>query len=144
MRANVTAAGVLLLTTGVLMLLSSMGLGVMVGAAGLGFLGVATNAADPLALGALGGFGVIGLALVVFATGAGGISVLAGFRAIHGDARMLRAGSLLAVGVSGLCLSTSCASCLSVGWALPLTLGLIALGLAIEMPRENRSRGTRP
>lgn len=143
MQTKIAAAGILLLCSGIFMFLGSAVLGVSVGGAGVGAALVAGNGGDPFALGTLGAFSLIGLVLVICATVAAGIACLAGVRAMNGDPRMLRSGSLLAVGLSGLCLSTSCASCVfSVVWSLPLVFGLIALGLAVEVPRDFHREGT--
>ena len=145
MQTKIAVAGILLLCSGIFMFLGSAVLGMSVGAAGLSAALVAGNGADPFALGTLGAFSVIGLVLVIFATVGAGIACLAGVRAMNGDPRMLRSGSLMAAGISGLCLTTSCASCIfSVVGSLPLVFGLIALGLASEIPRDFDPGGTDP
>ncbi len=140
MRPEVTAAGALLICVGSLLLLCATGQALLSGGAGLAVYTSLTGGADPWIPAALGLYGVVSLGMTVGAMAAAGLAILAGARALNGQTRQLRAASFLAAGVSGLWLATTCVTCMSVTWALPFVLSLIALGLSLEMPIDGDER----
>jgi hypothetical protein len=141
-RRKATATGALLFANALVVLAMDVYMGVAIGSMGLVTWGMWESTQDPGKAALVVLAATVQAAMLFASLLASGFQIAAAVRSLRGDVRIARPAALSAVVVPLLYLPVSLPGVSCVGalfWTVPLVIGLVTLGLALEVAAEAQS-----